>query len=643
MSDQSTAPLIISLIQITEPMLKYTNLPYAIGLLQAYVMRHALNPERYLFQELFFKRLPFNEALPRLSLAKIVGFSLYVWNEQYSLALAQELKQARPEVLIVFGGPQAPDRAEQYLRDHPWIDLICHGEGEQVFLEVLEAFPDRDWDKIPSLSWINQESHFCTTPRAVRIKDLDCIPSPFLKGYFAPLLLNYPEHSWVTAWETNRGCPFSCSYCDWGSATAAKVNRFGMERIKQELNWFGQQKIDVVFCCDANFGIFPRDLEIAQAAGQSKAQYSYPKLLYTQSTKNATERVYEVQKTLMEAGLNTTVTLALQSLSQQALKAIHRENISLQTFEDLQYRFKKDGIPTYTDVLIGLPEETFDSFVAGIGQIMAQGQHRELRTWQVFVLPNAELAAPEYRKKYALETVFIPYVSSYLAVKDPVEGIWEKHEMIVASRTMSREDWCRMCNFTWMTQSLYYSKALQLPIMLLNEIAGVPYQVSLLALLEGALPPQAEVLPKLRSYFKQRCLEMLAGQPEYVPGTDIKSGTLVWMNTEFFATIHLLTSPKLNHFYQECLNLFRNLLNAQGKTLPVGALEEAMQLAQAVFYSDIQGEYALDLKYNLWDLQQSIISGETAQLELKPQRLIRSKEHNGSFSLKRTYLAHQDF
>lgn len=638
----TSSPLVVGLVQLTEPMLSFSNLPYAIGLLQSYAQVHAAHPERYLFLAPFFERLPFKEAVASLSLAQIVGISTYVWNEQYSLALARELKAARPEVLIVMGGPQVPDRAEAFLREHPWVDLVCHGEGERVFLQLLEAWPQNDWTEIPGLSWLDAEGRFQHHPPAPRLKDLDQIPSPFLRGYFDPLLESHHRRGsrqrWITAWETNRGCPFSCAFCDWGSATASKINRFGLERIRAELEWFGRQQIELVFCCDANFGILPRDLEIAQMAAQSKARYGYPKLLYTQSSKNATERVYDIQKLLLEAGLNTTVTLALQSLSREALKAIRRENISLQTFEELQYRFRRDAVPTYTDVLIGLPDETFESFRQGLGTIIAQGQHLELRTWPVFVLPNAALADPDYRREYGIESVFIPYVTSFQEVAEPLEGIWERHEMVVATRTMSRQDWARMSHLTWLTQCLYYSKALQIPLMLLYEVAGIPYQDSLLALLEDPLPATAEVLPRLRTYFQQRSDEMLAGQAEYVPGVDPRNGKTVWMNTEYFALIHLVQSPRLDELYQEFRQVLTGLLQRQRSHLPPGALDEALKLGRALLTQPLQETYSLELNYDLWGFYQQVITGAKPRLSYFPHRLVRARQEEGRYTLRQEAL-----
>ena len=141
------------------------------------------------------------------------------------------------------------------------------------------------------------------------------------------------RESWIGLWETNRGCPFRCTFCDWGSATAAKVTKFGEERLYREVDWFADKKIEYIFCCDANFGIQKRDVDIANYVAGVKKETGYPVALSVQNTKNATERAYETQKILSDAGLNKGVALSMQSVDMTTLEAIKRDNISLGTHE----------------------------------------------------------------------------------------------------------------------------------------------------------------------------------------------------------------------------------------------------------------------------------------------------------------------
>src|ERR1043166_9729692 len=119
-----------------------------------------------------------------------------------------------------------------------------------------------------------------------------------------------------------------------------------MERIYRELDWFADHQIEFIFCADANFGILPRDLDIVRYAAKTKQERGYPHALSVQNTKNATERAYQVQKTLADAGLNKGVTVSFQSVDPFTLESIKRGNISTAGFQKLQQRFASDQIET---------------------------------------------------------------------------------------------------------------------------------------------------------------------------------------------------------------------------------------------------------------------------------------------------------
>ena len=102
------------------------------------------------------------------------------------------------------------------------------------------------------------------------MRDITVLPSPYLTGVFDETMKENPNERWLASWETNRGCPFSCAYCDWGSAIASKVSRMDMDKLEKELMWFAKNKIEFIYVCDANFGMLPRDMEISKKAIEIK-------------------------------------------------------------------------------------------------------------------------------------------------------------------------------------------------------------------------------------------------------------------------------------------------------------------------------------------------------------------------------------
>ena len=63
-----------------------------------------------------------------------------------------------------------------------------------------------------------------------------------------------------------------------------------LDRVLDELDWFSKNKVAFIFCCDANFGMLPRDYDIALKAAENKKKYGYPEVLSVQNTKNSRER-----------------------------------------------------------------------------------------------------------------------------------------------------------------------------------------------------------------------------------------------------------------------------------------------------------------------------------------------------------------
>ena len=131
-----------------------------------------------------------------------------------------------------------------------------------------------------------------------------------------------------------------------------------LDRVYAELDWFSKNKVEFIFCCDANFGMLPRDYDIALKAAENKKKYGYPHVLSVQNTKNARKELTKFRNFLADSGLSKGVTLAMQSVDPHTLKSIKRDNISTEDYEELQKRFTNDGIATYTEFILALPGDT---------------------------------------------------------------------------------------------------------------------------------------------------------------------------------------------------------------------------------------------------------------------------------------------
>lgn len=611
----TTPPIRIGLVQINNSFSGQCYLPYSTGLLQSYLLKHAQSAPRLEFLLPVYVRMNVNKAVEQLAEADLLFFSSYVWNIHISLEIARRLKDLKPKVKIVFGGPQVPDQAEGFLRKNRFIDIVIHGEGEQTACSLVDAFDIPNDKPLPGTSYIDARGNFVTHPKGPRIQDMSTIPSPYLSGAFEALMEAHPEQKWIALWETNRGCPFSCTFCDWGSSTQSKVYQFDLERLYKEVNWFAEKRIEFIFCCDANFGILPRDLDIARYVADIKSKTGFPKALSVQNTKNATERAYQVQKTLSDAGLNKGVTLSMQSMDNETLKLIKRQNISSDSYQELQRRFTRDKVETYSDLILGLPGETYQSFSEGVSKIIENGQHNRIQFNNLSILPNAEMGNPEYQKKYGMVTIESEIINFHGKQVDIENDIVEKQQLVIATGSMPKEDWVRTRAFCWMVSFVYFDKILQIPILLTQKLTGLPFKKLLEVFTDSDLS-KFPVMNEVRTFFIDKARGIQNGGAEYCLSPEYLG--IYWPADEYIL-IQLLATNKIDAFYEDARGI---LLSALAKeNIQIGPiLDEAILLNKSLLKRPFKKEnVTLSLEYNLLEVYRALTCGEEIPIEKKPR------------------------
>ncbi len=588
-------------------------LPYAAGLLESYFKKYVKNKKNYKFLEPLFKRISVQDAVKIYFEADIVGFSLYSWNEQISLSIAKKLKAINKNIKIIFGGPQVPNNAEEFLRINRFIDYVVHGEGEKVFLDLVESFENNNTKEVGGISWLDRFDIYHSNLEFKRIRELECIPSPYLTGIFDKLIESHPRSEWLILWETNRGCPFKCTFCDWGSATASKVNKFELERLKLEIDWFSKKKIDFIFCCDANFGILKRDIEIAKYVAKKKKNTGYPKALSVQNTKNTTERAYQTQKILADAGLNKGVTLSMQSLDPLTLHNIKRDNISLKTYDTLQKLFTKNNVTTYSDLILALPGETFDSFTLGVSNLIQNGQHNRIQFNNLSILPNSEIGNLKYQKKFGIKTVETDILNMHGFFGDDNFSISEKQKLVVATDSMPKKDWQKTRAFSWMTAFLHFNKILQIPIIIYHHLTGQDYK-SIINFFVNEDSEEFKLISKIRKYFFDSALTIQNGGPEYKFS---KEWLNIWWPHDEYMLLKLYKNKLISNFYKESEKLLLKKMITHDSNLSKfkNLISQSIMINYEMLKLPNRDEnYEVTLSYNIIDFYKSVLTGKKTKL-----------------------------
>jgi len=362
------------------------NMPLAAGYLKLFAIRRGLG-ERYAI-EILPPRLAgrlgdrglVEEVLARDP--RIVGFTCYVWNIERTLWIARELKQARPELTIVLGGPEIT-RDNAWVLAHPAVDYAVMGEGEQTFCELLHLLADCGEARAgtrgvtPSAAIAGLWSRGMDRPPPPRrpLEDLDAITSPYLEG-----ILDVADEEAMFL-ETSRGCAFRCKFCYYPKSYDATYF-VSQEKVAACLRHANERGAKEIVLLDPTLN-------------QRRDFVDFLRLLARHNTARRWTCFGELRaegidgpkaKLLREAGF-TEVEVGLQSLDPLAQRLMDRK-VPVEAFERGVKAMLDEGLTVRVDLILGLPGDTPDSVRRSIDYLHRSRLDSKVQVFHLSVLPG---------------------------------------------------------------------------------------------------------------------------------------------------------------------------------------------------------------------------------------------------------------
>ncbi len=289
-----------------------------------------------------------------IAAADIVGLTAMTPTIGTALDIAKQVKQFRPEVKLIIGGPHVTLMAEETLAIAPFIDVIVRGEGDESSVELMQAFDgSQDISEIQGISFI-KEGKIVHNPSRTAFTEMDALPYPAYHLLPIKTYRPHPPHGMYTpfaAMVTSRGCPYRCAYCS-KPVFGSKFRAQSAERVVAEMEYvnkrFGVREI--AFYDDS----FTIDKKRVHAIADLILQKGL-KIAWTCETRvNLVDK--ELLQHMKQAGCYA-IAYGIETAAPEIMKVIQKD-ITLEQVEQAVRAHHEIGLQVVGYFMLGSPGET---------------------------------------------------------------------------------------------------------------------------------------------------------------------------------------------------------------------------------------------------------------------------------------------
>ncbi len=339
-----------------------------------------------------------------------------------------------------------------------------------------------------------------------------------------------------------------------------------------------KNRICFCICADSNFGILDRDEKIADYITNLKKQYGYPQKFETIATKNKSDLTFHINSKLETANLNRGISLAIQSFSPDVLKIIGRQNIPYENFAKELTRYRNGGMFTYTDLILGLPGETLESFCKGMFEVIEAGQHDSININRCELLPNSKMYEKDFVETYKIKTIRSALCQNHSKISENALNS-SRSQLVVETATLPMQDWRTALRISVCVQSFHCFGLLKFLAIYLRKAHNVSYYdfyMNLYAWIE-----------RESSFLKQTVDTVCASIDKFLQKEgnlcffDYRFGNMYW---DFQEGLFLLCAINAEEFYMEIKKyasqyftdkeLFDDIFNYQKEIIALPTQEE---------------------------------------------------------------------
>jgi hypothetical protein len=160
-------------------------------------------------------------------------------------------------------------------------------------------------------------------------------------------------------------------------------------------------------------------------------------------------------------------------MNPDTLTAIKRDNLGINDLEKIFKLCQDNKINSYTELILGLPLETKDSFINGLCKLLELGQHNHVEIWFVDLLVNSELANATSQSMYEIKTIT---TGNYLTLNSDSDPCQEDIQIVCETSTMTTDDMVESFMYGWVIVNLHMQGYTQLTSRFYNKKYNIEFK-----------------------------------------------------------------------------------------------------------------------------------------------------------------------
>ena len=343
--------------------------------------------------------------------ANVLCTSHYLWNHAFlTNQLANIKSQLKSNFKVIAGGPSIDvNNNENFFDQYPRIDYAVYGAGEQAFADIVNHLVTEKpliAFNTSNCAWKNQFTGQPIVADYKFVKMLDTSPFVHNEAMFEAMVADAKQKNksvWLP-YTLTRGCPYSCTFCDWNSGLGNKVSR-RKNTYQQEIDLFQRLGVINIYLADANVGQYDEDVEMVEYFAQKNLKENAGFHVSGNYSKLKKENNLKIFHALARGQLiNKTFNFSIQDINQEILKNTDRPDVGW----DVHVAMANELRQNYPDLLVkvqliyGLPGQTTASWRQTLDEIAQQNM-------LPVIFLNEPLPAspamydPEYQRQFQFE------------------------------------------------------------------------------------------------------------------------------------------------------------------------------------------------------------------------------------------------